>query len=670
MFCGGKGAGVAAVAVFAVLVGCGFGSVARANTYDLYGPLAQRQGSVPGAYDFAEVGPQFEVTEAGTSVDTYVCPSGQSISNWVVVPDQASSFGGDLWQWSSGYGNQINVHVTNWSPPPSAQGGTVYLQLAGSCTTNTGEFPYNPNPGGCLENCLSYPPGDYKPYWKAQLGKGNNGPYAELVKRAFCWSSTYPGCSAAGVQNVARRRFALHNGTDTIDLTFAHSSFARPPAFRLTGDEGCAARQMHVTGENRSGQLHLVLRCHGLKRGALARVQVVKPVRMNFRLHGGNGRIRVRLAKPPGTVKPLLDLGYGPADKSCSSIHDRLRMRSRTFELRVNAHCGRAAGNTVAHLYIGGLAVGASASPEFPGNADLSNPVPPNPASPPCSQVAGQGYDRCINAGIEILQGHLGEGWFHATDSWSSANAPPPTIGGTGAFDVHGVRPGLVLLYQIHDLTGKATGYWIGAKFYSPNNGFKTNASECFVYKGNPTTPAGHKTLTSPYRCHWNDTTGDNPRPMLIVELAGTQFPGDADISNPVPADPFGDRHIDWQMLVKVPSLRDGWFRATDVWTSSKPPFGTMSKGVNSGLQVVGFSPGLVLLYQIYDQAGKPTGYWVGAKFYSPSFGSNAGQCVVYKGNPMTTHGHKAPTSPYRCYWDGFHWYDTNPSPWLNVLTR
>ena len=59
-----------------------------------------------------------------------------------------------------------------------------------------------------------------------------------------------------------------------------------------------------------------------------------------------------------------------------------------------------------------------------------------------------------------------------------SRNAPSiaaasGSVAGSGAFDVHGLRPGLALLYQIHDLAGRATGYWIGAKFYSPTNGFK-----------------------------------------------------------------------------------------------------------------------------------------------------------------------------------------------------
>jgi hypothetical protein len=349
----GRGAGVAVV--LAVVSCCGFAAAAQANTYQLSGPLAQRQGSVPGAYDFAEVGPQFVVTESGTSVDTYVCRSGQSISNWVVVADEADSFGGTLWQWSSGSGNRINVHVTNWSPPASAPNGRVLLQLAGSCTTNSSQFPYDP--GGCFGDFCppSYPPGDYLPYWKGQLQNGNNGPYSELVKRAFCWSSSFPGCGQSLARRKQVRRFAVHNGTNTIALAFRPSSFTRPPVVRLRGAAGCTARRMDVSGQNRSGQLRLVLRCRGLKRGAAVRALFAKPVGLSFRLHRGTGSLLVRFSKPAGTVRPLMYLTYGRTNKSCRSVRDRVQLRSRTFDLRVNARCGRTAGSAVAHLYVGGL---------------------------------------------------------------------------------------------------------------------------------------------------------------------------------------------------------------------------------------------------------------------------------------------------------------------------
>jgi hypothetical protein len=348
---------VTGVALVVALVSCvGFASVAGANVYRLSGPIVQRQGTAPGAYEFGYRGPRFLVTPLGTSVDTYVCPSGQSISNWVVVGDVPDSvFGGEFWQWSTGSGSQINVHVVNWSPPPSPH-GIFYLRLAGSCTTNPGEFPYDP--GGCFGDfCPPYPPGDYLPYWQFVFNTGSRSAgaaqYAELIKRAFCWSSTYPGCAVGAPKPT--RRFALHNGTNKISLTFRHSSGTRPPAVRLRGAAGCTARRMDVSAQNRSGYLRLVLLCHGLKRGAAVRVLFVKPVRRSFRLRRGRGSIRVRLAKPPGTVKPLVYLGYGRADKSCSNVLDRLRLRSRTLDVRVSARCGLAAGNSVANIYIGGL---------------------------------------------------------------------------------------------------------------------------------------------------------------------------------------------------------------------------------------------------------------------------------------------------------------------------
>jgi hypothetical protein len=112
---------------------------------------------------------------------------------------------------------------------------------------------------------------------------------------------------------------------------------------------------MDVAVQNRSGYLRLQLRCRGLKRGAAVRVLFVKAVGRSFRLHRGTGAIRVRLSKPPGAVRPLMYLAYGRANKSCSSVRTRLRLQSRTLDVRVNARCGRAARNAVAHLYIGGL---------------------------------------------------------------------------------------------------------------------------------------------------------------------------------------------------------------------------------------------------------------------------------------------------------------------------
>jgi hypothetical protein len=337
-------------AAVAVLALAAFASVGRAATYHLSGPIVQRAAPTPGNFDFGYRGPRFLVTRGGhSSSDTYVCPSGQSLSNWVVVGDTADSADRDFDASSSGSGNQFNIFVINWSPY-----ATVYLRLAASCTTAPNEFPYDPN--NCGDFSCPYPPGQYLPYWYGVFSGGQPGTaqYAQLIQRAFCWSTTYPGCGSAGARN-GPGRFPLHNGTNTLFLTFRQPSATLPPAFRLAGASGCTARRLRVAVQNRTGYLRVVLRCGRVRRGAAARLRFVKPVRRSFGLRRGNGSVRVQVAKPLGTARPLLYVAYGHTNKRCANVRAQVRVRSRTSDLAVSARCGRAAGNAVANLYIGGL---------------------------------------------------------------------------------------------------------------------------------------------------------------------------------------------------------------------------------------------------------------------------------------------------------------------------
>jgi hypothetical protein len=154
------------------------------------------------------------------------------------------------------------------------------------------------------------------------------------------------------------------------------------------------------------------------------------------------------------------------------------------------------------------LAVGALTSQlPFPGDADVTNPQPRHP-----------GNDRNITWSIKLTDGlRLDNGWYHSTDRWSHEEPPPPSIrtgGSNYRLQVRGVAPGLVAAYQIYDAAGKATDYWIGAKFYSPAAG--TNKWECFVYQDNPRTD-GQPTRLSPYICVWTNYRGSNPEPVLTV---------------------------------------------------------------------------------------------------------------------------------------------------------
>jgi hypothetical protein len=319
-------------------------SVAHASVYNLSSLGIAR--STPRGSDYGYWGPRFTVTSWGTSLDEYVCPPGQQMSNWVVVAEDRTSER-NWTDWASDYDNQFYVHVTYWgrwlNPPP------LSLRVAASCTNNPVEFPYKDEG--------HYPPGDYPAYWDGvlQAGSPTAADYAELVKRAFCWSATYPRCALQTPAPTHAGRFAMHDGNDAIHFRFRDRSLKLPPAVRLAEPGGCRARHLQVTVEQRSGYLRLLLNCRALKRGSVARVRIAQPLRRNFRLHHGRGSLRVRLAKPLGSPDPLLYLAYGRRNTSCGNVRAGLRSRSRTFELRVTARCGRAAGNVEAHLYIGGL---------------------------------------------------------------------------------------------------------------------------------------------------------------------------------------------------------------------------------------------------------------------------------------------------------------------------
>lgn len=180
--------------------------------------------------------------------------------------------------------------------------------------------------------------------------------------------------------------------------------------------------------------------------------------------------------------------------------------------LAAPAISGQPAGNASAAPALGGqLAANASlGSPsegdkEFPGDADLTNPV------------ARSYNDRTVLATIVANQGlGLRDGWFHGTDSWSLASdSGVPVAGPRSVVQVNGYAPGFVISYQLYDATQKATGFWIGAKFASPAAG--TNNWTCFVYDGNPTDD-GEATNASPYTCSWSDVRGWYPRPVLTID--------------------------------------------------------------------------------------------------------------------------------------------------------
>lgn len=148
-----------------------------------------------------------------------------------------------------------------------------------------------------------------------------------------------------------------------------------------------------------------------------------------------------------------------------------------------------------------------------------------------------------------------------------------------------------------------------------------------------------------------------------------TAFPGDADIDDAEEPDPVWDRSVYTTFVAKQGiALRDGYFHGTDDWSGAAGFKPAAAPAKEKSLLVNGVQPGYLLTYQIYDAGNKATGYWLGAKFFSPSAGVNRGSCYVYQGDPMQD-APLAKTSPYTCDFSNIRGMDPNPVITVDEVT-
>lgn len=172
-----------------------------------------------------------------------------------------------------------------------------------------------------------------------------------------------------------------------------------------------------------------------------------------------------------------------------------------------------------------------------------------------------------------------------------------------------------------------------------------------------------------------NPATGQTTKSVVASATGGqltddqTAFPGDADIDDAEKPDPVWDRSVFTTFVAKQGiALRDGYFHGTDDWSSATGFHPAAAPAKQKSLLVNGVQPGYLLTYQIYDAGNKATGYWIGAKFFSPSAGVNRGSCYVYQGDPMQD-SPLAKTSPYTCDLSNIRGMDPNPVITVDEVT-
>lgn len=324
----------------------------RSKRYTIWGTGEERHG-----YEVAYKGPRVIVRGSTTNSDTYECPGVDSVSSWMAVADDPDSASRSFTSAStaavaSQLGGSYLVTTTNWSADD------INIRVVSSCTNDWIAYPY-------FTKSLV----EYLEDWVAGLLQGTPD-WVALVVKSFAWFSSASRASSGEAPVQAERAgnvFRLRDGTNRLALSFRQSRHSRrPPAIYLATNPSaadCRARRLHVPVIDGSGAALIELRCHGLKRGATARVTIRKGIRRTFPLHEGKGTMHIRLDKPPGTVEPLVHLSTRPSNAPCRTVRHRLRLTRTTMDLRLAGRCGRAARDAVGALYVGGLlAAGSDAS--------------------------------------------------------------------------------------------------------------------------------------------------------------------------------------------------------------------------------------------------------------------------------------------------------------------
>ena len=352
---------------------------AYGGTITLKAPVTERVGA-ESSREYAYVGPALgqpagTVRPLADSVDTFTCAGGANsvVTRAIIVPEDTGSVDSATQTTlpdPGTYTHSFTARVGNWSL------NQVNYRVAASCTDQPHHFP--PPVGTCRSSmgfgvrCNVY--GEWFGPWAATLSAccSERAPaaaeFSEAIQEAFCWKA-WPGCpgsaaraataaptvrAAAVAALPAGNRFTLRNGTNLIALTF-FSRGTRPPAVMLKGATGCRAQRMGVSVTNGAGQLRLTLSCSGLEHTGAVRLTIKKAIARSFPLRRGDGKLHIKLDKPPGTVKPYVLITDGKERGECGSVGHKLRVSTRKLDLRVSVHCSREVRNAIGRIYVGGL---------------------------------------------------------------------------------------------------------------------------------------------------------------------------------------------------------------------------------------------------------------------------------------------------------------------------
>jgi hypothetical protein len=169
----------------------------------------------------------------------------------------------------------------------------------------------------------------------------------------------------------------LYDGVNRFEVAVPAVSGLRPPIIRyrtIPADVKCRLTRLSYVAiadeprERPAGRAALTVRCGNIPAGARLRLDPRRPLVRSVAIRNGDGRLDVRLDKPPGSVSPQVLLETTPRGRgSCWALSLHHRETRTLLTIRGRFRCRRLPRNARAVLHVGGVVAASPASEDAAG---------------------------------------------------------------------------------------------------------------------------------------------------------------------------------------------------------------------------------------------------------------------------------------------------------------
>jgi len=198
-----------------------------------------------------------------------------------------------------------------------------------------------------------------------------------LLAAALAAGAASPPASAGSVDAP------IYDGVNRFEVAIPHVPGVRLPLIRyrtIPAGADCRLTRLSYVAradepdERPAGRAALTVRCGNIAPGARVRLDAGPPLVRRAAIHNGDGRLEVRLDKPPGAVSPQVLLETTPRGRgSCVARSLDERETATVLAIRGRFRCSRLARNARAVLSVGGVVAASPAAEDAAGGRAPSN---------------------------------------------------------------------------------------------------------------------------------------------------------------------------------------------------------------------------------------------------------------------------------------------------------